>query len=264
MLILVQFCVPPFASKGFTWAEIGKLTGHILQNSIMMSWSPVYPYLQVAAILFIVGIIFGRNSFRKAFSIYAALCFCLFALGQNISITEEYGIAVLNLNLLMFFFVAAFWFWEAFLQRNDFSAQPRLGKYWVFIPALFSFWFPMNRNTLSPDFNPVYFFTSGSALTFCMMTPLFLAVLITIYPRVNLVTLRVTASIGLIIGFYNMLVNFVLEPSSWWNGVLHFPLVLLSIYGLILSFRTKTSEQRHNLRHRQSRKTPGPEKGFGP
>lgn len=68
-----------------------------------------------------------------------------------------------------------------------------------------------------------------------MMTPVFLAVLAIHYPYVNRVTLRTTSLIGLIIGFYNMLINFILEPALWWNGVLHLPLVLLSLYGLILS-----------------------------
>lgn len=67
------------------------------------------------------------------------------------------------------------------------------------------------------------------------MTPVFLAVLIVHYPMVNRVTLRITALVGLIIGFYNMLVNFVFEPALWWKGMLHLPLVLLSVYGLLLS-----------------------------
>ena len=70
-----------------------------------------------------------------------------------------------------------------------------------------------------------------------MMTPVYLAVLTIIHPGC-LVTLRVTSLIGLIIGFYNMLVNFVFEPGLlWWSGVLHIPLVVLSVYGLVLSLR---------------------------
>lgn len=248
LAVLLQFIIPPYASKGFEWAQTGELVGHILQNSLMMGWFAVYPFFQVAAILFVLGVVFFRNRFVKIFSIYVALAYLLFAVGQNISVTDEYGTAVLNLNVVMFVIVAAFWFWEAFQGCNDFSARSRfLWRYWVVLPAFFAFWFPMNWSTLSPDFNPLYLFTSGSALTFCMMTPVFLAILTIYYPLVNRATLRVTALIGLIIGFYNMLVNFVFEPALWWNGVLHIPLVILSIYGLTLSLTRVKDEARTML-----------------
>jgi len=48
--------------------------------------------------------------------------------------------------------------------------------------------------------------------------------------------LRVTSLVGAIIGFYNMLVNFYMFPARWWLGVLHLPLMVLSLYGLVLSF----------------------------
>lgn len=234
LLVLIQFIIPPFSTKGFIdWS----LTAFILQNSLVMGWTAIYPFFQVAAIVFVLLMLLLRNRFGRIFSIYAALSYLLFAVGQSISVTGEYGFALLTLNFIMFVFVAAFWLWEAFLGRNDFSARPRpLWKYWVVAPAFFAFWFPLNWETLGPDFNSAYLVTSGSALTFCMMTPLFLAVLTVFHPRVNLVTLRVTALIGLIIGIYNMLVNFVLQPALWWNGVLHIPLVLLSIYGLVLAY----------------------------
>jgi len=239
LLGLIQFLIPPYVSKGFEWAQIGELTGHILQNSLMMGWAGIYPLFQAMAMAFVLGILLFRNRIGKIFSVYAALSYLLFAVGQSISITEEYGTAVLTLNVVMFVFVASFWLWEAFLGRNDFSARSRpKWKYWVALPAFFAFWFPLNWNTLGPDFNPVYLVTSGSALTFCMMTPVFLAVLTIFHPHINLITLRVTALIGVIIGFYNMLSNFVLQPALlWWNGALHIPLVVLSVYGLILSFR---------------------------
>ena len=75
-----------------------------------------------------------------------------------------------------------------------------------------------------------------------MMTPVYLAILTLYYPKVNLLTLRITSLVGLIIGFYNMQVNFVFVPELlWWSGVLHLPLVALSIYGLVLSLKKTPS-----------------------
>jgi len=77
------------------------------------------------------------------------------------------------------------------------------------------------------------------------MTPVYLAVLTLCHPKVNLATLRVTSLIGIIIGLYNMLVNFGFDPSMlWWNGVLHIPLLSISIYAFALSFRRGAAEGR--------------------
>lgn len=242
-MCLFSFIVPPYAFKGFEWAQTGDLIAHILQHSLMTGWSAAYPFFQIVAVLFILGVVFLRQRFSKIFSIYVAFSYLFFAVGQNISLTEVYGTAVLIVNIVMFSFVAAFWFWEAFLGYNNFSAAPRSPwRYWVVLPAALAFWYPINGDTFGPDFKLLYFLTSGSALTFCMMTPVFLAVLFLYYPRVNLVTLRVTALVGLVIGFYNLLSNFVFEPALWWNGVLHLPLLILSIYGFTLSFSKQNKE----------------------
>jgi hypothetical protein len=50
--------------------------------------------------------------------------------------------------------------------------------------------------------------------------------------------MRVTSLVGLIIGLYNMYGNFGINPTRrWWNGVLHIPLLVISLYGLILSLK---------------------------
>jgi hypothetical protein len=96
---------------------------------------------------------------------------------------------------------------------------------------------------MCPDFNIIYLLTNEAGLTFCMMTPVYISLLILHYPRINLVTLIVTSLVGTIIGIYNILTNFIMFPSLlWWNGILHLPLILISVYGLIISLRKKMIE----------------------
>jgi Na+/proline symporter len=86
------------------------------------------------------------------------------------------------------------------------------------------------------------FFASGRA--FCMMTPVYVRLLTLYWPKVNIATLRVTSLVGLIIGLYNMFANFAVNPSKrWWNGVLHIPLLVISLYGLILSLKRANTEE---------------------
>jgi hypothetical protein len=101
---------------------------------------------------------------------------------------------------------------------------------------LLAFWYPLNPRTLMPDFNPLYLVAGPAGLVFCLMTPLYLSILILMHPRVNIVTMRVTGLAGALIGFWNV-VNFLMYPAvRWWNGVLHILLVVISGYVFILSY----------------------------
>ncbi|HNT35173.1 MAG TPA: hypothetical protein PKH07_09270, partial [bacterium] len=159
----------------------------------------------------------------------------------------RFGLSIVTVNVVMFLMVAATWFLEAAVVRNDLSSRRR--HPWQFAaiaPAVLAFWLPINWSTGLPDFRLLYFLTSGSALAFCMMTPVYLAVLIIVYPQVNLLTLRVTSSVGVIMGLYNVIPKLVLRAySSWWDGALHIPLLLLSVWGVALSM-TKLEAAGHN------------------
>jgi hypothetical protein len=69
-------------------------------------------------------------------------------------------------------------------------------------------------------------------LTFCLTTPVFLFLLVLFYPRVNTFAYRITAFNGLLYGLVNLTHFFTPERS--WMGVLHLPLLVISIYALVL------------------------------
>ena len=238
LFILLQF-IPAYASKGFDPSKMGEIIGYVLGHSIMSLIDFLYPVFKVIPILLVFSIVFLDNRVTRWFSVYVGVSYVLFAFLQSVAVTEEYGLSVVTSNLVMFLIVAVFWFWEAVVQRNDFSPQKLSAwKYWVVPFAFLAFWYPANPLTLMPDFNLIYLLTNGAGLAFCMMTPVYLTIFTLYYPRVNVGTFRVTSIAGTIIGFYNVLVNFFMVPSVlWWNGVLHIPLIAISVYGLILSFK---------------------------
>jgi len=238
LFIFIQF-IPPYTSKGYEWPEIGMVNLEILSNSLVKTWTAWYPVFKMIPIILVVSIVFLRNRVSRMFSIYVAITYVLFAFLQSISITEKYGLGVIIINLIMFNLVAIFWFWEAIIGKNDFtpSKQPR-ERYWIMPFSFLAFWYPIN-NLGKPNFNPLFLFNNLAGLAFCTMTPVYLSILILYHPLVNIATLRVTSLVGLIIALYNLMVNFVINPHLlWWNGVLHLPLLIISAYGLVLSFRT--------------------------
>ena len=235
VFILLQFFVPPYASKGYLWNQWGDVIRYSLRNAYVNSHSQLYPYFKIIPVILILLIIIFKNKFRRVLSIYIAFSYIIFALGQNISRTEKYGLSICTINVLMFFIVAFVWIWEAIVQKNNFHLlKIPLWRYWVIPLAFLAFWAPSNPH----DIKLADLFTNGAGMAFCMMTPVYIGLLTLYYPQVNIALLRVTSLVGIIIGIYNMIANFLVDPATlWWNGVLHLPLLSISIYGLFLSFK---------------------------
>jgi len=239
LLVLIAFIVPPYASKGYPFPEKG------FDVALQGLANPIYSFFEyrvafkVIPILLIVALILVPKRVTHFFNIYVGLSYLFFAFYQGIGNTEEYGLVVNLAVAIAFLTVSASWFWEVFVHRNNFSnrRQP-IWKYWVAPLALFAFWFPVNRQTLMPYFNLIYFFGNGAGLAFCTMTPIYIGVLTIWHPTVNPVTLRVTSVVGLSTALANMHLEFVRYPDMmWWVGVLHVPLLVISLYGLMLSLK---------------------------
>ena len=166
---------------------------------------------------------------------YAGITFFLQAVLQNVAVTEAMGFAMVTVNVVQFCMVGCFWMWESRIQKNRYTFKPNTPwQYWAVPLAFFAFWAPMGvQNFLSLDLG--YIFVSGTTYGFCLMVPVYLAILFLSYPRVNLVTMRVTGLVGTMLGLYNM--SMVLNTHNWWSAVIHTPLLVVSLVGFILSFR---------------------------
>lgn len=238
--ILLQF-IPPYASKGFEPAETGSVTIEILSHSLVYSFPSTFPIFKIIPVILVISMIFLRNRVTRLFNVYVGITYVLFAFLQNIAITENYGLGIISTNVIMVSLVAAFWFWEATIQKNDLTPRKQpLWKYWVIPLAFLAFWYPhsISDGSILPDFNPIGILTNVAGLTFCMMTPVYITILTIYHPRINIATIRVTSLVGTITGIYNVLANFVMYASTlWWNGVLHIPLLTISVYGLVLSLK---------------------------
>lgn len=242
LFILLQFVTPPYASKGYKWEEWGNVIMHSLRNAVVYSYPGIFPVFKIIPIVLIILIVIFRNRFSRLFGIYVTFSYVLFAFGQNIAVTEKYGLAICTVNLIMFPVVAGFWAWETIVLQNDFSpAKLPIWRYWVVPLALLAFLAPGKPRAGMHGFNPAYLFTNGAGVAFCMMTPVYVGLLTLYWPKVNIATLRVTSLVGLIIGLYNMGTNFLICPGTqWWNGILHIPLLSISLYGLVLSLKKQS------------------------
>ena len=231
-----QFLLFPIATNNFEFSEFGKIIGKTLSNSIIGDLKGYYLYFQIPTLIIFLLLIVYKNRIRKLFTLYVIISYLLFSLLQNIAITEHYGISVITINFVMFLFVAYSWTIELLNPINEYTFSNLNWKTsWLIVIAILCFWWPLNWKTLefSPDISLLI--KNGSSLAFCAMTPIFLIILTLNLPKVNYTTYRITSLVGVIIGAYNMMPFF--NPRTVNIAVMHLPLLLISVYALVLSYK---------------------------
>ena len=236
LVFIFQFLLIPYASKNFQMENINSIIYTTLANSIQLKISDYNIYFQISSLLILVLFFVLKNKMKLVFNIYVATSYILFTFIQNIAVTEKFGLSIVTVNLIMFLFVAYVWLSEIFQSKNDYSFSNFKWKYsWMILLSFIAYLCPLSMDGF--NFNPLHFFHKSSAAAFCLTTPLFLTIMTLNIPRINIVTYRITALMGFIIGLYNML-SF-LNPYTINMGILHIPLLIISLYSFILSYRIK-------------------------
>jgi len=235
VLIAVALCtiLPPITSVPFQQQETPSVIKEvIIQTSLSYQW--LSPITHISTVILLILLYrFGSKVWRVT-DAYFSLLFLFFAFGQNIAVTANYGLSVITGNLVMVLVTGLFWVWEVYKPLNEyvFCALP-LWRYWVVPFTFLAFWFPVNAD-LSPDLSPVLLLTSSYGVAFCPTTPVVIAILTLIYPKVNRPLLMVTSLVGLLIGLFNSLSVVVMSGYTLWMLFLHTPLIFISLYGLFI------------------------------
>lgn len=238
LLVLLQFLLMPMATKGFKFEAAGDLIFYTLGHALIMDMYAYAVYFQIVMILALMAVIVCRGKFSRCFMAIAGCFYLLYAVIQNMAVTEQYGFSMVTVNVVMMGFVAFIWFWSAWKGNTVFSFDNITWKTgWTIPVALFCLWWPMDLRTALPDFRLHYLLDSGAVLGFCPMTPVFLTLLILSKRSVSRVVLRVTAMVGVIIGCYNM-GNFATD-TGFYLGLYHLPLLGISLFALLSSKRKK-------------------------
>ena len=236
LLLLLLFFIPAYVSKGYDPRQSIDLTGQVLSDPLLYAFPVLMPIAKAIPVILIAGVMMLGNRMRGAFNVYVALLYLALAFLQTTAVPDMYGLVILSGNLAVVLIVGLVWVWEVVAQCNDFTPPQRpLWRWWVAALAVLALLSPVDASTMSPDFSLVRLLTNEAGLTFCMMTPVVLAVLTLYYPVVNRAVLRVSSFVGILLGLVNMLVWFVLQPWGWCMGVMHIPLLLISVYAFVLA-----------------------------
>lgn len=236
-IIVLQFILLPIATKGFRWENIGDLIIYTLSHALIQGMYPYAWTFQIVSLVMLMLLVLWRVTMSRWFMFYVGGCYVLYAIVQNVAVTDKSGFSMVTVNVVMMLLVALLWMREAW-RGSSMLTFGNLNRRtaWLIPVALFCLWWPMDMmRGAEPDFSPIHLFAGGSAMAFCPMTPVFLVLLLLSKENIDLTLLRVTALVGFIVGCYNM-GNFATD-AGFYLGLYHLLLVGISLYALLKSKR---------------------------
>jgi hypothetical protein len=236
--------LPLYTEKPYNPQE----TQDVIINLLMVATNPYKAYAPIFHVLTLVIVAFIAWRPAKSGRVlagYMGLNYLVIALVQTMGTTAQYGFVVHTGGIVLFGVLGLIWLIAAYRNELQASFQSLSWQHLLLLPlALLAFWAPYvaSGNGVQPDFNPLLLITSPDyGLTFCLTTPVFLFLLILFYPHVNSLAYQLTAFNGLLYGVYNLTHWFT--PELRWMGFLHLPLLIISIYALILPRIYKTQKK---------------------
>jgi len=197
------------------------------------------PIFHVLTVLLVALIAWQPAKMGRVWAGYMGVNYLIIALAQTMGTTAQYGFVLHTGGMVMCGVLGVVWLIVAFRNELQTSFRSISWQHLLLLPlVLLAFWAPYaasdTGNGVQPDFNPLLLLVSPDyGLTFCFTTPVFLFVLILSYPQVNTLAYRITAFNGLLYGVLNL--SHWFNPELRWMGFLHLPLLITSVYALILS-----------------------------
>ncbi|MEW9097394.1 MAG: hypothetical protein AB2417_20160 [Clostridiaceae bacterium] len=247
LLLGLTFMIPPYSQIKVSPNEISNVISTALRFPLSSSISALFPIAKLLLLCtLIVPFLIGEKAARIV-AVYSALSMFLIGIFQSIAVTKEYGFVWIIGNTIIMSLVGVFWIMELIKPRNNF-AHNNLNKarLWVLPLMVLAMIFPLNftqTGELIWDFSIKNIMLNESATAYCLVTPTILGILILFFPNINIELFRVSSFVGLIFGILNCTIWFVFSPELYLMGILHLPLLILSLYGCGLSLTYNKSRK---------------------
>lgn len=234
-LLIIIALLPLYTENPYDSRKTQQVIFEILQSVTMTSvtWGWVFHLLTLAA----VGLaLWNPQVGGRAVALYFGANYWVVAALQTHAETPTYGFAVHTGALVADLLLGLLWLWVAW--RNDLRLDFRAASRWRWLLAplaVLTFWSPLSieGGRAAPNFDPMLLLISPDyGLAYCFLTPVLLFLLIMAHPYVNRFALLVTAFNGLLYGLFNL--SHWASPDTMWLGVLHLPLLTLSLVALWL------------------------------
>jgi hypothetical protein len=227
-------------------------TSDVILNLLMASdvpYAALAPIFHIATLLLAGLILWQPGKWGRLMVGYIGVNYLILIVTCGMGNTEKYGFVAMTGALVLYAILGITWLTVAFRNRLQATLrEPTILEWGLCLLALLAFWGPYTvvQGAVQPDLNPLLLITSPDyGLMFCFTTPVFLMGLILCYPSVPLFAFRITAINAFIYALFNL--SHWFYPERWWMGVLHLPLLLISLYALLYPRIYSTSKDRRVL-----------------
>ena len=112
-IIVLQFILLPIATKGFRWENIGDLIIYTLSHALIQGMYPYAWTFQIVSLVMLMLLVLRRVTMSRWFMFYVEGCYVLYAIVQNVAVTDKYGFSIVTVNVVMMLLVALLWMREA-------------------------------------------------------------------------------------------------------------------------------------------------------
>lgn len=242
IILTILIFLPPHTQIAYDPAKSTEVIAAVMSHPLVTSINWLLPIAKLL-LLFVVILPVISNRFSQRFLLgYYSFILLVVGILQNISFTENYGFVWLVGNTLVQITVLVYCTADVIknktvIQRENISKN----RLWVLIPMALALLMPYSVDSLNrvfPSFTAEVLLNE-SGVTYCMITPVILGIILLFSKGVHKPTLSVISYVGFIFGLLNMLTWFGMQRENWWMGVLHLPLLILSFYGLLVARKEK-------------------------
>jgi len=235
--LVIIAALPPLTEVSYDSRSTQDVVFSVLMISIQpyQAWGWIF---HVGTLLLLLYILWRPGRAGRALAGYMGINYLIVAAIQSHAVTEKYGFSLLTGAMVGTALLGITWL-VVTIQNSLTLSFHNISKWkLLLLPlALLVFWSPVkvDAGSISPNFDPRLLLTSADyGLTYCFVTPVFLFLLILFSTNPSSFIFRITAFNGLLYGLFNMAHWF--NPNTVWMGVMHLPLLILSLVALILPY----------------------------
>ncbi len=244
VLVLISV-LPPITQAPYNPRNTQDVIFSILSIAVQpyQAWGWVF---HVATLFLVLFILWRPEKAGRVLAGYMGVNYMIIAALQTHATTVKYGFALQTGALVGTLVIGITWLVVAIKDglRLSLNNVPR----WSFLLlplVLLVFWSPvkMQAGAILPNFDPRLLLTSVDyGLSYCFVTPLFLFLLTLFSNNFTTFAFRISAFNGLLYGIFNLTHWF--NPNTVWMGVMHLPLLILSIVALALPYLTRITREK--------------------
>ncbi|OYO24631.1 hypothetical protein CGZ93_02715 [Enemella dayhoffiae] len=232
ILLVLLVLIPPIA-RNLPLGETSNAIQQVIMAPVAESVETLritFKWMLFATIPFAFWPRFSGSVRARTVLGYYAVALVVVAIGQNWGTQTAWGSVFLLGNALIQLVVVGFLVRDVVAGLSRFDS-PRRDRMWLLVPMLFAWLWPytVRDGAAVAAFNEQVL-VNGAGVAYCLTTPVVLGLMLIFADSVHRPTLAVAGWAGSIFGVLNMMTWFLLNPASWWMGVCHVPLLVISVW----------------------------------